>query len=251
VIIVGLLSGSALGHHALEFIEMESATMARKGERSLHLHYDYMVDDRDSPDLDHWEFTPGITYGITDRLMLDIHTHFAGFGIGHMVDDARPMYEPDGPSPFMEAVAGSLQYSLVADGLVDVAVAATMEIPFARAEQLLGSEDNVYAGMLIIGKEFGHHGNVTLNLGYEEEGEESDTTWGLAIKAPLSDDPHGIAGGVEIMGSFEDSADNWSMLPGIYMPIGGSRAILKSGLEFGKADGADMRRANVTLMYSF
>jgi hypothetical protein len=251
VVIVGMMSGSALGHHALEYIEMESYSTTRRGERVLHLHYDYMVDDRDNPDLDHWEFTPGISYGITDRLMLDLHTHFASFGIDHIVDDERDQFEPGGPSPFMEAAAGTLQYRLVEGWLIDIAVAATLEVPFSRAETLLGSTDNVYCGMLIIGREFGDHGNLTLNLAYEEEGEEDDTTWALGIKAPLSDDPHGIAGGVEFLGSFDDTGDNWAILPGVYIPVGGSRVMLKSGLEFGKADGADTRRANVTLMTTF
>ncbi|MBL7076091.1 MAG: hypothetical protein ISS31_01340 [Kiritimatiellae bacterium] len=248
---VGMLTGSAVAHHAMEYIEMESYSTARRGESVLHLHYDYMVDDADNPDFDHWEFTPGVSYGVTDRLMLDIHTHFAGFGIDHVVEEQRATYEPNGPSPFMEAVAGSLQYRLVEDWLVDIAVAATLEVPFSRAETLLGSEDIVVAGMLIIGKDLGEHSNITLNLGYEEEGDEHETSWALGVKAPISADPHGIAAGVEIMGNFENAGDNWSILPGVYMPIGSPNITLKTGLEFGKADGADALRANVTMMYRF
>jgi hypothetical protein len=251
VVGVAMLAGSAMAHHAMEYIEMESYSTAKRGESVLHLHYDYMVDDADNPDLDHWEFTPGISYGITDRMMLDVHTHFAGFGIDHIADEERAQYEPNGPSPFMEAVAGSVQYRVVEDWLLDIAVVGTIEVPFNRAETLLGSEDNVYAGMLIIGKDFGEHSNITLNLGYEEEGDESDTSWALGVKTPISADPHGIAAGIELMGSFEDTGDNWSILPGVYMPLGSRNITLKSGLEFGKADGADAMRANVTLMYRF
>ena len=251
MVCAGLLAGAAYAHHAMEYIEMESYSTAKRGESVLHLHYDYMVDDRDNPHLDHWEFTPGVSYGITDRLMLDLHTHFAGFGIDHIVDKERGNYEPNGPSPFMEAAAGSLQYRVVEDGLVDIAVVGTIEIPFNRAEALLGSEDNVYAGMLIIGKDLGEHSNITLNLGYEKEGDASDTTWALGVKTPISADPHGIAAGIELMGSFENTDDNWSVIPGVYMPLGNQNITLKSGLEFGKADGADAMRANVTLMYKF
>ena len=183
--------------------------------------------------------------------MLDLHTHFAGFGIDHIVDEERATLEPNGPSPFMEAVAGSLQYRVIEDWLVDIAVVGTIEVPFSRAETILGCEDNVYAGMLILGKDFGEHSNITLNLGYEEEGDESDTSWALGVKTPISDDPHGIAAGIEVMGSFEDTADNWSILPGVYMPLGAENIVLKSGLEFGKADGATAMRANATLMYRF
>ena len=110
---------------------------------------------------------------------------------------------------------------------------------------------HVYEGMLIIGKDFGEHSNVTLNLGYEEEGDENDTTWALGVKTPISADPNGIAAGIEVMGSFEDTADNWSILPGVYMPLGAENIVLKSGLEFGRADGATGMRANATLMYKY
>jgi len=250
--IAGLLVvGSAFAHHAMEYIEMESYTTAKRGECVFHLHYDYMVDDKDNPDLDHWEFTPGISYGILDRLMLDVHTHFAKFGIDHIVDEERENYEPNGPSPFMEAVAGSLQYRVIEDWLVNIAVVGTVEVPFSRSERLLGSEDNVYAGMLIMGKDFGEHSNITLNLGYEEEGDENETTWGLGVKTPISADPHGIAAGIEVRGSFEDTEDNWSILPGVYAPLGDQNITLKTGLEFGESDGADSMRANVTMMYKF
>lgn len=242
---------TVFAHHAMEYIEMESYTTAKKAECVFHLHYDYMADDKDNPDADHWELTPGISYGITDRLMLDIHTHFANFGIDHIVDEERANYEPNGPSPFMEAAAGSLQFRVTEGWILDIAVAGTVEVPFSRSEKLLGSEDNVYAGMLIIGKDLGEHSNITLNFGYEEEGDEDDTTWAVGMKTPISADPHGIAAGVEVMGSFDDTADNWSILPGVYMPLGAPNITLKTGLEFGEGDGADTMRANVTLMYKF
>ncbi len=248
---IAMIAGSAMAHHAMEYIEMESYSTAKRGESVLHLHYDYMVDDAENPDLDHWEFTPGISYGLTDRIMLDVHTHFAGFGIDHIVPEQRELYEPNGPSPFMEAVAGSVQWRVIEDCWLDVAVAGTIEVPFSRAETLLGSEDHVYAGMLIIGRTFGEHSNITLNLGYEEEGDEDETSWALGMKTPISDDPHGIAAGVELLGSFEDTSDNWAILPGVYMPLGSPNITLKSGLAFGKSDGADTLRANATFMYRF
>jgi hypothetical protein len=247
----GLVACSAMAHHAMEYIEMESYSTAMRGERVLHLHYDYMVDDKDNPDLDHWEFTPGLSYGITARLMADVHTHFAGFGNDHIVEAEQQNFEPNGPSPFMEALAASLQYRVVEDWLVDVAIVGMVEVPFSRAEKLLGSEDNVYGAMLIVGRTFGEHSNITLNLGYEEEGDENDTTFALGIKTPISSDSHGIAAGVEFMGSFDETSDNWSILPGVYMPLGGANTTVKTGLAFGESDGADTLRANVTMMYRF
>lgn len=250
VCVVGLLvAGTVCGHHAMEYIEMESYATARAGEYVFHLHYDYMVDNHDDPAEDHWECTPGLSVGITDRVMLDVHTHFAKFGSAHIVESERAKYESGGPSPFMEAAAASLQVRVVQDRLVDIAVIGTIEVPFGRAEMLLGSEDNVYAGMLVLGRDFGAHGNVTVNLGYEQEGNETDTTWALGVKSPISSDPHGIAAGIELMGSF--SGDNWSVLPGVYMPLGVPNIVVKTGFEFGEADGAATTRANVTMMVRF
>lgn len=244
-------TGTSMAHHAMEYIEMESYSTAKKYESVFHLHYDYMVDDKNNEKLDHWELTPGLSYGITDRMMLDIHTHFASFGADHIVEERRAEFEPNGPSPFMEAVAGSLQHRVIQDWIIDIAVAGTIEIPFGRAEDLLGSEDNVYAGMLILGKDFEEHRNITLNLGYETEGDEDDYSWALGAKTPISNDQHGIAAGIELMGSFEDTSENWSILPGVYMPLGAQNIILKTGLAFGKEDDADTTRANVTMMYRF
>ena len=106
---------------------MASYTTARQGEVVYHLHYDHMVDDADNPKLDHWELTPGFSYGILDRLMFDIHTHFAKFGAAHVVPDKQGDFGESGLSPFMEAVAASLQYRVTEGALVDAAVVGTLE----------------------------------------------------------------------------------------------------------------------------
>jgi hypothetical protein len=252
VVVAVLMAGiPAAGHHAMEYIEMESYSTARRSEFVFHLHYDYMVDNADNPREDHWELTPGLSYGITDRLMIDAHTHFAKFGPDLMVEEEREQYEPNGPSPILEAAAASLQYRLTGGEAVDIALVGSLEIPFPDAEKLLGSEDPAFGGLLIFGRDFGEHSNITVNLGYEREGDEDAASWGLGVKTPISDDPHGIAAGIEFMGDMETPSDNWSVLPGAYMPIGAPNVILKTGIEFGRAGGAETRRANVTLMYRF
>ena len=243
---------SSSGHHALEYIEMDSYGTTPRGWSVFHLHYDYYVDDRDNSRLDHWEITPGLSYGVTDRLMLDIHTHYAKFGADHVVEERRAEFEPDGPSPFLEAVALAAQYRLTEDKLIDVALLGTVEFPLSRSEELLGSEDNAYIGTLILSKDFDGHQNLSLNLIYEIEGSEDEARWALGAKSPVSsDDPHGVAAGIEFLGSFDEVSDNWSVLPGIYMPFEEGKMILKAGLELGKLDGADMSRANITLMRMF
>ncbi|MCX7591573.1 MAG: hypothetical protein N2255_08100, partial [Kiritimatiellae bacterium] len=250
--ILGLAGTLAWGHHAMEYIEMESYSTARRGEAVFHLHYDYLVEDSDNPRLDHWEFTPGLSYGLTDWLMADVHTHFAKFGPEHVVEEWRAQFEPDGPSPFMEATAVALQGRLPDTLPVHVAVALTWEIPFHRAERVLGSEDHLYAGTLILSRDFGAHGNVCANITYEREGDADTWAWALGVKTPISRDPHGIAAGVEVMGDFE--GDRWSALPGVYAPIS-ETIIMKTGLEIGRARNdakwCETLRANVTLMYRF
>ena len=252
VVLVGLLNipGGLSAHHAMEYIEMESYSTARKGEFVFHLHYDYMVDDSEIPALDHWELTPGMSWGITNRLMFDVHTHFAKFGIGHLAK-YDPGVEPWGPSPFMDAAAGCLQYRLTEDWPVNIALAAGLEMPFQRAKDLLGSEDFAYSGMLIVTKDFENHANITINICHEREGDEGETFWALGGKTPLSGDSHGFSAGIELMGAFKDASDNWSVLPGVYMPVGSHSMTLKTGIEIGKGEGVDIIRSNVTLMCRF
>lgn len=248
-----IIAGGVQAHHAMEYIEMEGYSTARRGERVFHLHYDYRVDDSDNPNLDRWEITPGLSYGITDRLMADVHTHFAKFGTDHVVEARRAEFEPNGPSPFMEAVAVALQYRLTEGLPLNAALAGTWELPLSRSKDILGSEDHVYIGTLILSRDFGRHANLCLNLTYETEGSENEWAWALGVKTPISADPHGIAAGIEIGGDFEGR--RWSLLPGIYAPFS-ETIILKTGLEIGaeKDDAdrwADSLRASVTVMYRF
>lgn len=245
--LLALLSGPALAHHALEYIDTESYSTARKGEYLFHLHYDLMSEDKNDPRQDHWELTPGLAYGITDRLMFDAHVHYASFENGLVVEERQAEFEPDGPSPFLEAAAFTLQYRVSEGWPVEVAVAATWEVPFERAEDLLGSEE-VYEGTLILAREFGAHGNVTLNLTWGTEGREDYQEYALGVRNALTDDPHGVAAGLEVLGDFDDFEDAWSVLPGIYFPLN-EQTLLKTGLEIG--NGQDYTRANVTLMHRF
>lgn len=246
-LLLGLVSGPVFAHHALEYIETESYSTSRKGEYLFHLHYDLMSEDKDDPRQDHWELTPGVAYGITDRLMFDAHVHYASFENGLLVEERQAEFEPDGPSPFLEAAAFTLQYRLSEGWPVEVAVAGTYEAPFDRAEDLLGSEE-VYEGTLILAREFGGHGNVTLNLTYGEEGGDDYQDYALGVRNALTDDPHGVAAGLEILGDLEEIEDAWSVLPGIYFPLN-EQTLMKTGLEIG--NGQDYTRANITLMHRF
>lgn len=245
--LAALMAAPALAHHALEFIELESYTTARKGERVARLHYDYMSEDQNDPQQDHWELTPGLAYGITDRLMFDVHTHYAKFNNGLVVEERQEEFAPHGPPPFFEAFTVSLQYRLTEAAPVNAAISASFEIPFDRAKELLDSEE-VYEGTLILSREFGTHGNVTLNLTAGWEGDEDYQEWGLGIRESLTGQPHGTAAGLEFFGSFDDLENSWSILPGLYIPFD-EQTILKTGFEIG--EGAGYTRANITLMHRF
>lgn len=235
-------------HHALEYIGIEGYTTAKKGEFIFRLQYDYIVDDKDNPSLDHWEFTPGLSYGITNRLMFDFHTHFAKFGSGYVVEEKRKEYEPLGPSPFMESASFVLQYRVIEGWLVNIGVSGLYEIPFQRSRELLDSKE-VYQATLIVSKNLGEHSNICFNFTYGKDGDEEIKQFALGAKTPVSDDPHGIAAGIEFLGAIEEKTLNWSVLPGLYFPLAAENIIFKTGLEFGK--NMDSMRANITLMYRF
>ncbi len=239
-----LISTTLFSHHAMEYIEIESYNTPFKGEFVFHLHFDYMVENSMNPNLDHWEFTPGISFGITDRLMFDAHTHFAKFGKDHLIDSVSDNFGILGPSPFMEAAAFSLQYRLTKGFPVNIAVAGLFEIPFSRSIELLDGK-NVIEGILIINYEFAEHSNITANFKFGLDGDEKFSEWALGVRTPLSANPIGIAGGIEVMGDFSGDI---SVLAGIYFPLGSENIIFKTGLQFG---GAGSRRANSTLMYRF
>lgn len=236
IIAATLLAGSTWAHHAMEYIELESYQTNRRGESLIYLQYDYMVPDGDEPGLDRWEITPGWAYGLTDKLMFDIHTHFARFRNEHIVEAEQERFEPHGPSPFFEAVSASLLYRFTAAGPYHVAVSTDVEVPLPDARDLLGDDDLIYSGTLILGWEFASHANVVLNVGMETDGSDHEGFWGIGAKTPLAADPHGVAGGIEILGDFD--GDEWKVIPGVYLPLG-NEIQWKTGFSFGqeKSDG--------------
>ncbi len=243
-----LAAAPAYAHHAMEYLETESTTTAAQGESLVYLRYDYRVDDKNNPSRDRWEITPGLAHGITDRLLADVHVHLAKFGDGHLEDDRQGEFGADGPSPFLEAAAFTLVYRVTDGAWLDVGVAGTLEVPFSRAKDLLGSKE-VVAGTLILSRELPGHRNITANLTYEHEGSEGAWEYALAFKTPISADPHGIAAGIELLGDLEDIDRSWSVLPGVYIPIGSPQTILKAGVELSK--NLESTRAAVMLMHRF
>ena len=246
ILAVFTLAAPGFAHHAMEYIRIESYTTAMRGQFVLHLHYDHMVEDKNNPYLDHSEFTPGLSYGITSRLMIDGHFHVAKFGMDHVLPEFQDQYAPQGPSPFVEAAAFALQYRLTEGWPVDIAVAVVYEIPFNRSKELLDGQQ-VIEGLLILSKTFSNHANICLNLKYGKDGDETVQEWGLGFKTPLTSQSHGISAGIEILGDFKSG--DISVMPGVYMPLGAENIILKTGVEFGVNN--DSLKVNGSLMYLF
>ncbi len=250
VVVVWLMvvftGGNVLAHHAMEYIELESYTTAPQGGKLFHLHYDYYVPDKDDPTQDHWELTPGFSYGIVDRLMFDVHTHFAKFGAAHDIT-GNTAYETLGPSPFIEAVAAAFQYRITEPEQLPVNIAGIIEYEYAmpRSQDVLGG-GNVLVGKLVVSKDFGVHSNVVLNIMCGLDDSVGFVEWGFGGKTPITDDPNGTAVGIEILGDFDGVL---KAIPGIYYPIQ-ENAIMKFGMEIGNAK-SDYLRASVSLMYKF
>lgn len=247
LLLILIISATSYGHHAMEFIQLESYNTAPRGTYVFHIHHDYMVDDIDQPNLDHWELTPGLSYGITDRVMIDVHSHFAKFGYSHLDMMTAPhQFYPTGPSPFMEAFALALQVRLTkAESPVQFAATFTFEEAFKRSVELIGGQ-RVFATTLILSKTFGEHRTFLLNFTSEIEDENLVHSWGLGMRSPLTQHSHGVNAGLEFFGDYHG---NYSILPGIYFPLGMEDIVFKTGIEFSPAFGAT--RSNISLMYRF
>ena len=263
LVFVSISSLALFSHHAMEYIEMDSYTTAREREFVFHWHYDYIVDKKNDPQSDHYEITPGLSYGIIDRLMFDVHCHFAKFGASHLDEDycddhPDSPFLTDGPSPFIEAAAASFQYRVTEHNQIpiDLAIGVFGEIPTKRAKNLLGSE-RVYGGSLILSRGFGLHNNITTNFNYERDGDENIWSWAVGMKLVLSTvDDHAPAIGCEVIGDYEGHI---GIMPGIYMNImqntifkagifiGVSQYHKKSDVDFQEEREEDLR-ANVTVM---
>ncbi len=236
----------AHAHHALEFIDVESYSVAPHLGFIFYTRYDYRVDDKNDPSLDHWEITPGISCGLFNFLMLDAHTHLARFGPGHVVDGTEL-------PPFFEAfsVSALAQITRPRQFFLDLAFYLSYENPFERSRNYLDGKYGI-EGMLVAEHTFANHAKITVNAGYSHEFDgETDYPYAIGIKTPLTEDEHGISAGLEIFGSFKST--EIETLAGVYMPFLES-ILMKVGLgisfeeELGAAKGY---RAAFQLMYIF
>jgi len=239
-VVLLLFAPAADAHHALEFIVLESYSTAPGGNGIFHLSCDYFVHRYRDNDAYNYEITPGISYGITSRLMFDVHTHVSKFG---GVNSA----------PFIEAVAGNVQARITEKGDLpfDIGASLAYEYPTPTSKDLIQGTDPV-TFTLIISRDFGAHSNVVANFSYAREislGSAQEFTYGLAIKTPLSPDPHGAAGGIEFIGDFSKNP-YLIILPGVYLPVV-EGFVFKTGIGFSVNDRADKLSVHFALVYRF
>lgn len=241
----------ALSHHALEYLDVESYSIAGKGEAVFYLRGDYFVEDKSDSDFDHWEITPGLSYGLMKRVMLDLHIHLSSFNKGHFTEEFKGERVP----PFFEALAPSLiiQLTRYRELPVDIAIFLCYEYPFHRARKVIGGT-HTFGGKLILSRDFGVHSNVTLNGGASvDENGDYEIEWMVGMKTPLTSQAHGIAAGLEVEGTHTEGEDGFLFLPGIYLPIL-QNISLKAGFGAGFSMNEKTRwteRVAVQLMYIF
>lgn len=248
-------------HHALEYIDTTSYTLAQKGQGIAYLIYDHTTQDPNDPGSNKWEFTPGISYGVTDWFMFDAHMHYAQFGFNELDPDYVASLDPEvqdrmrneGSAPMLEAAALNFQFALPKfTDLFNVGFATTIEIPFNQAKKVLGAEGLGYEFELILQRELWEHAMITANIlsALEEEDgslEDAGQAWRLAFRMPISPNSEGIAAGIEFEGSFQESA--WTVMPGIYAPITSS-AIAKMGFQIHGKE-FEAARFHASMMYLF
>lgn len=247
LVTVLMLQGFSLAHHSREYIELEGYSTAKQGQSVIYTHYDYFVPDYSTPKTDHYELTPGFSYGITNRFMIDMHTHFAKFGSDHIVAGENN-FDPIGPPPFLEAIALTGQYRITeAKQLpVDIAGSLLYEYPLVRSKKLLDGQ-SVTEATLIISRDFGEHSNVCLNLNGGKDGDEWTKSYGLGIKTPIGSGPSGPAAGIEIFGDFEGG---FRVMPGTYLALE-DNVTLKLGLGLGNEKSEEQLRYHMSLMIRF
>ncbi len=241
-LLIGFFPSGLFAHHAMEFIDLDGYNTALRGQGIFHLHFDYFVSDPDTATKVHWEVTPGLSYGITDRLLADFHTHLSYFGPPLLKDgQARP--------PFFEAWTISAQMRFGEEGQypLDPALVVSFESPYPKARDLLGST-SVMEATLVLSKSFGAHRTVVLNLTAEKEGDNTPAfSWGFGAKTPLGVDPHGPGAGLEFKGT---RLDDISALLGFYLPVNATM-VFKTGFGFGTPKAEDRLRFHMSLFTSW
>lgn len=208
-------------HHAKEYLKTESYALAPKGKFILFNGFDYY---KFNSSFYSWEFTPTLTYGITDRLMAGFHVHY--------------YKNSDFSAPFIEAGAVALQYQITKPNtyFLDIAWITEFEFPFKKSrKEMAGAQ--LLINTLVLSKELSNDMNITMNLRYEQELSKDKKhlfEYNLGTKGYPVKSIEWLEAGLELHGSLGNNAEIY-MTPGIYAELS-KLVVLKAGVSIGLND---------------
>lgn len=222
-------------HHAKEYFNTESYAVSPQGGLILFNGFDYY---QSAPGTYHWEYTPTLIYGLTNRLMLGFHSHY---------------YQNNNLSkPIFEAGAFALQYQLTKpdEQFLDIALITEYEFPYKKSvEQLDGT--HLWINTLVLSKELPGDINTTANIKYEQELNESKANqfqFNLAGKGHPIPKFDWLEGGVELWGTTGSNPELYTTA-GFFAQVS-PKILIKSGITIGLNTNSDNVGGHAILVYT-
>ncbi len=215
-----VLPSIAQAHHGLDFILVQTAHLPSPDAGYMFTRLNRLSDDESETEIE-----PGMLYGVTDWMAVEVHAHYAkeggeGFGYESFAPAFHFRLTPAG-QPFSFGVSAEYAFAHDEDGADVTDVAATFG--YERGGWLFGG-----------------------NLLYEKAvGSSAEQGYALGIRRTLGG-KHGV--GFELKDSFEDEGES-EMLVGYYGELSPTFS-LNAGLGTKVDEGPD-RTAHVTFIWQF
>jgi len=239
LLIAVLLSASTLsGHHAKEYLRTESYAQAPKHGLIFFNGFDSFKPHFNRSTGESWEYTPTLTYGFSDRLMINLHTHLL-----HIQSHA----------PFFEAGALGLQYQISRPGTwpIDMGLSVEYELPFRQSRTLINGKQ-IFNTTLILSKELPGDINITGNLSYTKEtkyGSHDEFSMAMGLKGHPIPQLDWLESGIEMLGT-PGTHPTVTLVPGLYAALNES-VIIKAGASLGLNQHTDDLGLHVVAAYIF
>lgn len=235
-----------LSHHAKEYLILEAYSTPKKGQFYYLTSFNFFKEEKGTSAFNHYEITPILIYGITDRLMGNFHFHISGF-------NPNPDNMLLQPKIFIEAFTAGVQYRLTEPGekYFNFAYSIDFEYPSSNARRYIDGKD-LLTNTLIISKELPGDLNITFNISYEQEvflGGDGGFVWGAGFKIPPFKNIDFLEVGIEFTGDIKKNP-NIHAVPGIYFSPT-SNMLIKVGPGFGITSDATRFSFNFVFGFSF
>ncbi len=233
-------------HHAKEYLVLEAYTTPRKGQFYYFTGFNFFNEKKNQDQFNHYEITPLLTYGITDRFMGSFHFHISQFNPNEENNLSKP-------SIFLEAFTFGVQYRLTepTEKYFDLAWSISYEYPNNDSRKKIEGKD-LFTNTFIISKELTGDMNITFNFSYHQEifyGGESKFSYGAGFKFPPFKKLDFLEMGVEITGDLSENP-NIHIIPGIYISPT-QNSLFKIGPGFGVTADATRFSLNIVFGVSF